>query len=485
MNQQDIKSKTLSGLIWQFAQRLLAQLFSFIVTVILARLLAPSDYGVVALASMFVILIGTFTDVGLNAALVQKKDADELDYNTVFYTCLILSIVIYGIIYLFAPHFASIYNNPQICPIIRTLSLTLPIGALASVQNATVSRELQFKKFFFATLSGQVISAIVGIVMALKGYGPWALVGQGLTSSVANTAVMFFIVSWHPRLMYSFERFKSLFKFAGSKFAASFIGTLCSQLKGYLIGYKYTTADLAFYNRGEGLPNMFENNINGTINGVLFPALSKIQGDTETVKRGIRRSMMTSSYVLSPVFLGLAAVSPKLVPILYSSKWNPALPFMIIACLTGVVSVLSSANLQALLAIGRADTILKLEFFKKPIFFTILLITVFISPLAISAGMFINSCFTLVINAFPNKKYIHYSLSDQIVDVKDGILLSLLMGILVFGIGLLIINIYLSITVQILFGVFFYIKSSRILKLESYFYVRKTILEMIQKRLQS
>lgn len=480
----ELKAKTLSGLTWQFAQRILGQFLSFVVTVILARMLMPNDYGVVALASMFCFLLGTFTDMGLNAALVQKKDVDELDYNTVFYTCLALSFLIYAILFFLAPYIAYIFKNSQICPIIRVISLTIPIGAFSSVQNAKVSRNLQFKKFFYATLSGQIIAAGVGIGMAYTGYGPWALVGQSMTSNIANTFVMFLIVRWHPRWMYSFVRFKSLFQFAGSKFAAGFIGTLCSQLKGYLIGYKYSAADLAFYNRGEGLPNIIENNISGTINGVLFPALSKLQDDKGKVKTGIRRSMMTSSYILSPIFLGLAAVSYQLVPLLYSPKWNQSIPFMIFACLTGIVSVLSSTNLQAILAVGRADTLLKLEFIKKPVFFAILAITVSISPIAISAGMFVYSSFTVVVNAFPNKKYIDYSLSEQLRDVMTSILLSFLMALLVYIIGILIPNLYLSLIIQILFGTVFYVGLSYILKLEAFLYAKKTILDMLGNKLR-
>lgn len=482
MDTSNIKSKALSGLVWQFAQRLVSQLVSFVVTVILARLLMPSDYGVVALASMFITLLGTFTDGGLNAALIQKKDADELDYNTVFYTCLGLSIIIYGVIFFSAPLFASLYHNPLICPVIRVLSLTMLIGSLASVQNASIARELKFKKFFQATLVGLLLSAFVGISMAYMGYGPWALVGQSITSAVANTLVMFFLVKWHPKPMYSFERFKELFKFAGSKFGAGLIGTFCDQLKGYLIGYKYTTADLAYFNRGEGLPDMLRNNISGSINGVLFPALSRLNGDTEAVKRGIRRSMMTSSYILTPLFIGLAAVSSTVVPLLYGPRWLPAIPFMQVACLTSCVIVLNNANLQSIYAIGRADEVLKLEIYKKPVMIAILIIAIFISPLAISVGMLIYSFYVLWMNTRPNKKYLHYSLLEQINDVKAGFLLSLVMAALVLMTGMLIPNQYIALPIQIVIGAGFYLSASQLLKIEAYTYVKQIAKETIHRK---
>ena len=174
----NIKSKTLSGVLWQFLQKITSQLFSFVVTVILARLLTPADYGVVALACMFNVLVGIFISGSMDAALIQKKDADELDYNTIFYSSLFMSFIIYGVVYFGSPYFASFYHNEQICPVMRVLALTMPIGALAMVQNAIISRQMAFKKYFTASIVGQVVSAIIGIVMAYQGFGPWALVAQ-------------------------------------------------------------------------------------------------------------------------------------------------------------------------------------------------------------------------------------------------------------------------------------------------------------------
>lgn len=479
---ENLKNKTLSSLFWQFGQKLFGQLFSFVVTVILARLLMPEDYGVVALASMFNVLVGIFITGSMDAALIQKKDVDDLDYNTVFWGSLFMSFVIYGVVFAAAPLFAQIYDNQMITPVMRILALTMPIGALAMVQNASISRNLEFKKFFYASLIGQVIAAVLGIVMAYKGFGPWALVAQTILSTVANTFVMFCLVSWHPRFMFSIERFKILFSYAWKKSAAGFVGTLCDQLKGYLIGGKYTTADLAYFNRGEGLPDMFRNNIAGTIDAVLFPALSRLNGDTEAVKRGMRRAMMTSSYVLSPIFLGLGAISDKIIPLLYTEKWAPAIPFMQVACATSCIIVLNRANLESILAIGHSGEVLKLEIYKKPVMIAILAIAVFISPLAISIGMFVYSFYVLYMNTRPNEKYLNYSLLEQINDVKAGLLLSVAMAAIVYLLGIFLKNIYLSIIIQIAVGMLFYIGLSSLIKVEAYFYVKEMIVEKLHKR---
>jgi len=473
---KELRRKALSGFVWQFSLNFFRQLFSFIVTVILARCLTPDDYGVVALAGMFNVLVGIFVSGSMGTALIQKKDADELDFNTVFYSSLFMSFIIYVVVYLSSTYVADIYHNKMICPVMRVMALSMPIGALAMVQNAVISRNMEFKKFFKASLFGQIIAAIAGIVMAYNGFGPWALVAQTMIDSITNTFVMFHLVTWHPKLMYSFERFKRLFSFAWKKTAASFIGTFCSQLKGYLIGGKYTASDLAYFNRGEGLPLMFANNISGTIDAVLFPALSKVNDDYTAVRKGMRRSMMTYSYLLTPIFIGLASVSDRIIPLVYGNQWQPAVPFMQVSCLSCIVGILSGANLQALTVIGRTDQVLKLEMYKKPIMIIILFAAVFISPLAIAIGMLLYSFYVLCINTIPNKRLLDYSLLDQIKDVKDGIILSLVMGIIVSLMGSIITDIYVALFLQIIFGVLFYILLSHILKLEAYEYVREMLI---------
>lgn len=484
MIENNLKQKTISGLLWQFTQKIINQLISFVVTVILARILMPEDYGVVALAGMFNILIGVFLDNGLGSALIQKKEADELDYNTVFYSNLLCSCLIYGVIFCVAPFCATAYNQELICPIMRVMSLTIPLSALSVVQSSIISRQLQFKVLFYAGIIGNVISAIVGITMAYRGFGPWALVGQLMVGNITSIIVSFYVIRWYPKMQFSWLRFKGMFSYAWKKQVAGAIGTLCYQLKGYLIGYKYSVSDLAYYNRGEGLPEMFITNINGSINGVLFPALSKLQSDPQAIKRAIRRSMMTSSYILCPLLFGLAAMAEQIVPVLYTEKWSSAIPFMQVACLTCCMTVLNTANLQALLAIGRSGEVLKLEIYKKPVMILILAIAVFISPIAISIGLFVYSIYVLMMNTIPNKKYIDYSIREQINDVKPSFLLSGFMAIIVYLVGYVPINVYFIMLIQFFVGVSIYLSFSYVFKLEAYEYVYDTITKLVEKRIK-
>lgn len=478
---EDLKNKTLSGIIWQSSQNIIGRAVQFIITVILARLLTPEDYGVVALASMFNVLIGIFVSCSMGMALVQKKDVDELDYNTVFYSSLFMSFVIYAVVYFGAPYFASLYDNYQIVPIMRALALTMPIGAFSMVQSAIVSRQMAFKKFFFRSLITLLFTSTIAIVMAYHGFGAWALVAQSISSSIVSNYVLYRMVKWHPRLMYSWNRFKTLFAFAWKRTAAGFMGTLCNQLKGYLIGYQYTTADLAYFNRGEGLPDMIKNNIASTIDGVLFPALSKLQDETDKIKRATRRSIMTTTFWVCPALFGLAATADKLVPIIYSAKWTPAIPFMQVACATLVVVLINNTNLQILYALGRTDIVLKQEFIKKPVMLVILAIAIKISPIAISIGIFFHSLHELFWTSHANSKLIHYPLLEQFNDVKSIFFNAAFMAVIVYLIGLYISNPFLAASIQIPVGASIYFAISHLTKNESYLYSKEMIIKRFQK----
>lgn len=452
-----LKEKVLSSFVWQLLQRVLTQLISFCVSVVLARMLAPEDFGVVALSGMLIILIGSFIDTGIGTALIQKKDADELDYNTVFYTNIVLSSTVYVIIFLIAPLLAALFKSPEITSVIRVMSLGMPIGALSGVHSSMISKNLAFKKFFFSTLLGSLLSAVVGLSMVLQGCGVWALVGQNLVSTIANTIVLLLIVRWRPKRMFSKERFKSLFSYGWKLTASNLMGTFFAQMKGYAIGLRYTTADLAYYNRGEGVPGILYNNISSSINTVLFPALSKLQDDKIAIRRALSKTMQTASFVLMPGLLGLAAVSDNFVQIVYTSKWIAVVPFMQVICLMNCFDLLGAANIQALKAVGRADTLLKLEVYKKPLMVSILVICMFISPLAIAIGQFFYSLIALVINAYPNRKYIDYPLKKQFLDISKSFYSAVLMAFIVYFIGKLSFNIYLLLIFQILVGVAVYV----------------------------
>ena len=477
MTDSNIKNKTVTGFFWQLSQKVLCQVVSFGISVVLARLLLPSDYGVIAICSMFLVLTGIFIGGGLGTALVQKKNADDIDFCTVFYSGLVLSIVVYLAVFFAAPYIAIFFKNEQITAVIRVLALSMPIGTLSGVQNAFVSKQMIFKKFFYSSLIGTIASGAVGLGMALTGFGVWALVGQNLVSTITNTLVLFCIIDWHPKLIFSYERFKQLFSFGWKMAVVNILTTFFYQLKGYVIGYKYSAAQLAYYNRGEGLPGILYNNINGTISDVLFPALSQLQDDKEALKRALSRAMRISSFFLIPALFGLAAISDKLVIIIFSEKWAPSIPFMQVICMISCSDILGMANYQAIKAVGRADTLLKMEFLKRPAMFAVLIVTMFISPLAIAVGQLVYSILAFVVNAYPNRKYIGYPIWQQMKDVGKNFLISLVMAIVVYLLGTLGLNLYVSVVLQVVTGALLYYVMSRTLNKEDYGYVMNFVKE--------
>lgn len=473
--QQELKKKTISGFFWRFGERISSQLVSFVVSIVLARILQPQEYGIIALSMVFINITTVFAVSGLGTSLIQKKDADELDFSTMFYAGICLSVIIYGLLYCTAPLIANIYKNPQICSVLRILGVIIPIQSINSIQQASVSRALDFKKFFYATFTGTFLSGIIGISMAYNGCGVWALVGQQLSNHIINTFTLNRIISWHPQLRFSKKRFKSLFSFGVKLMGANFIGTFFNEIKSFIIGIKYAPADLAYYNRGESLPGLIANNINNTINTVLFPAISQIQNNKEEVKRAIRRSMMTSSFIMFPLMFIIATTADKIVWILLTEKWKFCIPFMQILCFNHCINVLGTANLQAINAIGRSDITLKLEIIKKPIYLLSILIAMFISPFAIAVATTVYAVLGTTINAWPNKKLINYKFSEQLADIFPQFLLALCMSFIVLGIGLLPINIYILLFLQILIGVSFYLLCAKYLTLESYKYIVQSI----------
>ena len=475
-----LKQKTISGLFWQFCQKGVGQLVTFGISVVLARLLMPEEFGVVALAGMFNVLFGIFIDCGMGTALVQKKNADDLDYCTMFWAQTAFSTFVYIIVFSLAPYFAAAFGTPKLTSVIRVLALGMIWGTIGGIQGVIVTRRMAFKVYFYVTLVSSVLSGIIGISLAYYGWGVWALVAQNLSASILGTLTVFYQVRWLPRFVFSMERFKALFG-VGVKFMTSgLIGTAFYQLRGYMVGLKYTTADLAYYNRGEGVPGIFTRNIDASINGVLFPVFAKLQDDREAVKRAVRRSIKTSSYLIFPMVLGLAAIADHLVVILYTEKWLACVPFMQVFCISECFAILNTANMQVLRGIGEVNTLLRLELYKKTILVAILLITMFISPFAIAAGMCIYGIYTMVINAFPNRKFINYHIMEQLKDVSGNAFLAIGMALCVFLIGRLNINLYALLSIQVFTGISLYIITSEILYLDSWLYIKDYIKSYIK-----
>ena len=476
------RGKALSGLMWRFLERFGAQGVTFVVSIILARLLEPSVYGVVAIVTVVTAILNVFVDSGLGNALIQKKDADDLDFSTVFFFNLAMCTALYLLVFAAAPLIARFYRMPELTALIRVMSLTLIISGVKNVQQAYVSRNLLFKRFFFATLGGTLGAAVLGIWMAYRGMGVWALVAQGLFNAATDTLILWLTVGWRPKRMFSWVRFRGLFSFGWKLLVSQLIETLYNNLRQLIIGKLYTAESLAFYNRGYMLPNVFVGNVNSSIDSVLLPVMSGVQDDVESVKAMTRRSVKLSSYVMWPLLLGLAACSRPLVTVLLTEKWLPCVPYVIIFCVSYAFLPMQTANLNAIKALGRSDIILRLETVKKLIGFAILLATMWFGPLIMAASNLFFSVVNQIINAWPNRKLLGYSFRQQAADVLPSALLSAVMFLAVWCLQYLGLSPLITLLVQIPAGVAVYVLGSALFRIESFGYLLGLVREFLARR---
>lgn len=467
----NLTEKTLSGLIWRYAERCGAQIIQFVVSIILARLLAPSDYGLIGLITVFISISMVFAQSGLGQALVQKKDADNEDFSTVFYFSLVFAVVIYILLYLAAPLIAGFYKEDVLTQVIRVLGITVIIGAANSVQQAYVQKTMQFKRFFWATLVGTIVSAFVGIFMAYSGFGVWALVGQQISNQVVNLIVLWFTINWHPVHGFSLKKAKQLFSFGWKLLCSSLLETVYNNIYSLIIGKFYSSADLGYYNRGKQFPMLIIQNINTSIDSVLFPVMSEVQNDSKRMRAMVRRSIVTSTFIIFPAMAGLAAIAEPLTRLLLTDKWLPAVPFIQFCCFTFAFLPIHTANLQAIKALGRSDIFLKLEIIKKILGIVILCVTIPMGLYAMMIGRCISTIISTFINAYPNRKLLNYSYIEQIKDILPSLLLSVAMCFVVLGVMLIPVNTLVALLIQCVVGVVFYVAAAKLLKFECLEYI--------------
>lgn len=460
-----------SGFIWRFAERCGAQLVQFIVSVILARILEPEAYGTIALITVFITILQVFVDSGLGNALIQKKDADDIDFSTVFYTNICFCFTLYIGMFFAADLIASFYKDPALVPLIRVLSLTIIISGVKNVQQAYISRNMMFRKFFFATLAGTIAAAVAGIAMAYRGMGVWALVAQQLLNLTIDTIVLWITVKWRPKRVFSAERLKGLFSYGWKLLVSRLLDAGYNNIRQLIIGKLYTSSDLAFYNRGKQFPNIIVTNVNSSIDSVLLPAMSMEQDDRNHVKDMTRRSIKISVYVMAPLMIGLAVVAPTVVKLVLTDKWLPCIPFLRIFCIMYMFYPIHTSNLNAIKAMGRSDLFLKLEIEKKTIGIVLLLATMRQGVMAMAYSLLVSSVISQLINSGPNKKLLGYGYIAQLMDILPSIMMAVGMGICVSCIGMFDLLPSVALCIQVVIGLFVYILESVIFKDDSFFFL--------------
>lgn len=458
------------GLFWKLMERFGVQASQFVLQIVLARLLDPEHYGVLSMMVIFTTLANVFIQRGFNTALIQNKDVTEEDYSSVFWVTMLIAVFLYVVLFISAPFIAQFYNMPDLVSPFRVLCLVLFPGALNSIQLAKISRKMDFKKVFRSNVAAILVSGIVGIILAFGGAGLWALVAQNFLNVAVACIVMWFTVKWRPKLICNLNRIKVLFAYGWKLLVSGLLDTLYQDLRSLVIGRKYDSGTLGYYNRGKQFPQFIINAVNTSVQSVMLPAMASEQENLGKVKSMMRNSIRISSYIIFPLMAGLAGVAEPLVDLLLTDKWLPCVPYMQIYCFTLAFYPVHSCNLQAINAVGRSDIFLRLEIIKKSYGLIALIIaTVFFkSPIAIAMTGVITTFISCFVNAMPNKKLVGYSYFEQMKDIIPSFAASVTMLLGVLAISLLNLNAITTIAIQIVVGIAIYLLISIVFSLAPY-----------------
>ncbi len=477
-----VKEKSVAGFIWRFFQNAGAQVINFVVSILLARILSPDDYGLIAMITVFTNIAMVFINVGFSSTVVQKKDLTEMDTNTVFYTGLMSVAVIYGILFFAAPFIADFYHEEKLCALLRFESLIIVFGGLYSVHQSLISRRLEFKKSFMISMVGVFTHGIVGIVLALAGFGPWALAISTVSNYFACCIVYWCVVKWRPKNMFSKESAKYIFSFSGKVLGSELLNAVFNNIKGLIIGRQYSRQDLAFYNKAHQFPTLIMNQVDGATTTVLFSALSKYQSDWEgSGLSALRRAMKTSLYVCAPLLFGLSAVAEPMIALLLTEKWLPCVEYLRLICMMCLFWPLT-AQRHALNSLGKSGISLKLNMITKVITVIVLLLTYKISVKVMIIGNISVSLISYIIGSFFYRKHLKYKISTQLKDILPPVILGMVMFVAAYSVSFLKIPYLPMMILQIIVGAVVYIALSLIFKVDSFYYVLNILKGFLKKK---
>lgn len=482
----NLRKKAASGFAYRFAERALAKGISFVLQLVLARLLMPEEYGLIALVTVVITICDVFVTHGFGNALVVNKNSDQLDFSTCFYFCIALAVILYAGLYLGSPLIAKFYREESLTPILRVMGFRIPLAGINSVQHAYVSKHLRFKKFFYATLIGTIISGVIAVIMAYFGFGVWALVEQYLGNAFIDTLCLWIIVGWRPTRQFSFTRLKAIYAYGWKILAIGLIDTVYSRLRSLVIGRKYSSEELAYYNRGYSFPSFGMRLIEPTVNSVLFPTLSKCNDDPAHMRHITRRFLQVSTYIISPVMVGLIVTARPLVLVFLTKKWLPCVTYLQIGCVANLFRCPQFINNCVIKASGKAGLLLKLDVLKKSIGLVLLIVSMQFGVIWIAWSLVVVYFISMVINIAPNRKILNYGYWDQCKDVLVNIIPALIMGVCVYPISLLHLPNVVLLVLQVFAGVVVYFGLSLITKNASFRfswnYVKNNVLHKVTRK---
>lgn len=464
---ENLRKKTVSGVFWSAIERFSLQGVQFIINIIMARLLLPSDYGIIGMLAVFLLISQTFIDGGFTNALIQRKDRTEIDYSTVFYFNIFVAFLFYILIFVSAPLIADFYNMPDLRDVARIISLSLIISSLSAVHKTKLTIDIDFKTQSKISLTAALISGVIGIWLAYENFGVWALVTQTLVNSILQTGLYYLFSHWFPLRIFSWVSFRILFSFGSKLLASSLIHTVYYNLYSIVIGKKFSAADLGYYTRAEQFAVFPSSNVNSIISRVTFPILSGIQDDDERLAFAYRKYIRLASFIIFPLMIGLAVLAKPLIILLLTEKWLGIVVLLQILCLDWMLDHLSIINLNLLYVKGRSDWALRLEVIKKTIATIILFASIPLGIVGMCWGRVLYSVIATYLNSYYTKSLIGLSLGTQIKDILPSLMIAVLMGIIVYGSTMLLSNAILQLLVGFIVGAGCYFIISKFFKMDS------------------
>ena len=478
---ESIKNKAIKGAGWSFADNIMNQGITFLVGLVLARLLTPEEYGLIGIILIFIALFNSIVDSGFSNALIRKTDAKDIDYNTVFITNMVLSIVLFFALYFSAPAIAKFFDQPSLTPLTRVMGSVVIINAFAIIHRTILVKRVDFKTQTKVSLIASVASGVIGIAMAVAGYGVWSLVGQQISRQFLNSLFLWIWTKWYPKIQFSIQSFKELFSFGWKLLVSGLIDTIWREIYQVVIGKCYSADTLGQYTRAQQFGSIFSSNLTAVVQRVSYPVLSQIQDDKARLKAAYQKVIKVTMLVTFCCMLGLAAIAEPMIVTLIGEQWLPAVPLLQIICFMMMLYPLHAINLNMLQVQGRSDLFLKLEIIKKIIAVGPLLMGIFMDIYWMLWGSVMTGFISYYLNAFYSGRFLNYSICEQIKDILPSFIVAVVMAALVYAISFVNVSNIVLLLVQILTGVAIVIVLCEILKLDAYLEIKNILLSFITK----
>lgn len=468
---ESLRGKTLKGMIWSFAENFSLQGIQFIIGILLARVLSPSDYGMVGMLAIFTAVSQTLINSGFSTALVRKNDRTQADLSTTFYFNIVVGFVLYFVLFFSGPLIADFYNTPLLSDLIKVTAISLILNSLCIVQQALFTIKMDFKTQAKISVIGALVTGAGGIAMAYTGFGVWSIVWPGVFGGAVRCILLWIWGKWRPTWEYSWKSFKELFGFGSKLLASGLIDTIYNNIYPIIIGKKFSAADLGQYTRADGYANLPATTVTGVLGRVTFPLLCQIQDDDNRLQSTYRQLIKLSAYVVFPIMIGLAALAKPLIIFMITAKWAECVPYLQILCFSLMWYPIHALNLNLLQVKGRSDLFLRLEIIKKILGVAVLIIAIPFGIIWMCVGRIFTSIICLAINTYYTGRLINVGFFKQMGDLLPILILSLSMGAIVIAVNLFINGLLLQIIIGLITGLVYYLSISYIIKSKELLYL--------------